>query len=368
MDFMKKLFFSLLAFLPLLGAAQGGQFSGSGYYRVQNKASQRYVSVVDNKNTTISATNNDLCALLMLSDFEEEVASNAATICYFEQTPSGYNLKGQDLNLSQLSGYYLQIDERANGSYRLYGQVAAVVMYLIDYTIAGWQHPNTGGGDYAFWYLLPVNQSDNQYFGVKPDVQATADGGYWATLYAGFAFKASDTDMKLYRVDRVVGEYAIIHEITDVVPQNTPVLVRCKGATPKENKVTLYPFTSALASSNVLVGNFYCNDEEGQPQHKNLTAYNPNTMRLLSVTADGHPAFVKGTINYLPANQCYLPVSSDAPATLKIVTEEEYAAGVETITISDVKRGGSYYNLHGNKVTNPTKGLYIHNGKKVVVR
>jgi hypothetical protein len=173
---MKKIIISLLAFLPLVAAAQGGQFTGSGYYRVQNKASQRYVSVVDNKNTTITATNNDLCALLMLSDFEEEVASNPATICYFEETPNGYNLKGQDLNLKNLSGYYLQIESRANGSYRLYGKVSAVVMYLIDYTIAGWRHPNTGGGDYAFWYLLPVTQADGQYFGVKPDVQASADG------------------------------------------------------------------------------------------------------------------------------------------------------------------------------------------------
>ena len=368
MDFMKKLFFSLLAFLPLLGTAQGGQFSGSGYYRVQNKASQRYVSVVDNKNTTISATNNDLCAILMLSDFEEEVASNPATICYFEKTSAGYNLTGQDLNLQKLSGYYLQIEERANGSYRLYGKVSAVVMYLIDYTIAGWKHPNTGGGDYAFWYLLPVDQSDSQYFGVKPELQASADGGYWATLYAGFAFKPSDTGMKVYRVDRVVDDYAIIHEIIDVVPQNTPVLVRCKGATPKENKVTLVPYTSTAIGSNALLGNFYCNNEEGQPQHQNLTAYNPNTMRMLGVTADGHPAFVKSDISYLPANKCYLPVSSSAPATLKIVTEEEYAAGIETITISDAERGGSYYNLHGNKVTNPTKGLYIHNGKKVIVR
>lgn len=355
--------------LPTLLFAQGGQFTGSGYYRVQNKASQRYVSVVDNKNTTISATNNDLCALLMLSDFEEEVASNPATICYFEETPNGYNLKGQDLNLKDLSGYYLQIESRANGSYRLYGKVSAVVMYLIDYTIAGWRHPNTGGGDYAFWYMLPVTQGDGQYFGVKPDVQATADGTYWATLYAGFAYKPSDTGMKVYRVDRTEGAYAIIREITDVVPANTPVLVRCNGAAPKDNKLTLVAPQSVNVGTNVLKGNFYCNDEEGQPQHRNVTAYDPNTMRVLGTTADGYPAFVKSsTLKYLPANTSYLTVSSSAPDVISIITWDEYSAGVSTVE-ADVPADGAVYDLHGRRVASPDrKGVYIRNGRKFVVR
>lgn len=368
---MQKIIFCLLTMLPFAAMAQGGQFTGDGYYRVQNKASERYVSVVDNKSTSISATSVDLGALYMLSDFEEQVASNPATICYFQQTSGGYNLFGQDLNLNKLSGYYLQIDERANGSYRLYGKVSAVVMYLIDYTIGGWCHPNTGGGDYSFWYLLPVTQDAGQYFGVKSELQASKDGSYWATLYAGFSYKPSDSNTKFYRVSRIIDRYAVITEITDVIPENTPVLVRCNGDSPSMNKVTLVPPAGAtLSGTNLLKGNFYCNDEAAQPQHKNLTAYDPTTMRMLGTTASGRPAFVKSDISYLPANKCYLQVTGSIPDELRIVTEEEYEeiAGIETVTISDSERGGSYYNLSGNKVTSPTKGLYIHNGKKVVVR
>jgi hypothetical protein len=34
--------------------------------------------------------------------------------------------------------------------------------------------------------------------------------------------------------------------------------------------------------------------------------------------------------------------------------------------MKDVKTNGSIYNLNGQRVTTPKKGLYIMNGKKVV--
>ena len=36
--------------------------------------------------------------------------------------------------------------------------------------------------------------------------------------------------------------------------------------------------------------------------------------------------------------------------------------------VSDVTLGGSYYNLQGVRIERPTKGVYIHNGRKVVVK
>lgn len=367
---MRKFLLSLLTVFPLATFAQGGLFTGDGYYRVQNQASSRYISVVDNKSTTISATNTDLGALYMLSDFEEQVAFNPATICYFTKTTGGYNIFGQDLDLNKLSGYYLQINAASDGSYRLYGKVSAVVMYLIDYTIGGWCHPNTGGGTYSYWYLLPVTQEAGQYFGVKPEYQTTADGSYWATLYAGFSYKSTDGNTKYYTVKEIIDSYAIIEEISGAVPENSPVLVRCAGAAPSQNKTTLVTPVGATLSNNLLKGNFYCNYEEALPQHTNRTAYDPSTMRMLGVTASGHAGFLKSDIDYLPANKAYLQVPASAPNELRIVTKEEYEniAGIESVTISDTERGGDYYNLQGNKVVTPKKGIYIHHGKKVVVR
>ncbi len=43
------------------------------------------------------------------------------------------------------------------------------------------------------------------------------------------------------------------------------------------------------------------------------------------------------------------------------------AAGIRE-QVSDVTLGGSFYNLQGVRVDRPTKGVYIHNGRKVVVK
>ena len=54
--------------------------------------------------------------------------------------------------------------------------------------------------------------------------------------------------------------------------------------------------------------------------------------------------------------------------------ETSGASNVPTTAINDVKTeslptgDGFYYNLAGQRVTNPTPGFYIHNGKKVVIR
>ena len=44
------------------------------------------------------------------------------------------------------------------------------------------------------------------------------------------------------------------------------------------------------------------------------------------------------------------------------------AAGINELTVSRSNRDGAVYNLNGQRVTNPAKGLYIVNGKKTVMK
>ena len=72
-------------------------------------------------------------------------------------------------------------------------------------------------------------------------------------------------------------------------------------------------------------------------------------------------------------------VSTNADATvdeLKAATEALKAAeeafntatGIESVKVDDLTKDGAVYNLNGVHVTNPTKGLYIKNGKKYMVK
>ena len=68
----------------------------------------------------------------------------------------------------------------------------------------------------------------------------------------------------------------------------------------------------------------------------------------------------------IPAGKAYVINTSGAPSYLEIIT------GNETTSIGDVKCKkdtiNGFYDLQGRRVTQPTKGLYIVNGKKVIIK
>ena len=374
---MKRFLLYFLAFAPL---AVFAQLNGSGYYRVQNVYTERYISIVDTE-AEVSTSGIDLRALHMLKPFEDSVAYNPATICYVDLISSSTcNLKGQGMDLKKATGgHVLTYLQRPDGTFWFYGKVgsgASVTKYLFDESYEDFAgkfpivyYPNTDAGGKE-WLVHPVNQSETNYFGVKPDIAAT-DGSYWATMYAGFPFKPSDASTKVYTVcdvDNAQG-YAVIEELTGDVTAETPVLFLCGSATPSGNKLTLLDLnTTANSGINYLQGNYYCNDVAEKTGHRNVRAYDPARMRMLGVDADGKPAFVKSSINYLPANKAYLAVSSSAPNVLRIITKEEYITGIHEMNTSTTDDTKVIYDLQGRRVQAPSKGLYIVNGKKMISR
>jgi len=388
---MKKYLLYFMALLPLSAFAQ----LTAGYYRVSNVMTGRYLSIVDTKaEFKIGATyaNNvyaDLKAIYMEVDYDK-IICNPASICYIDPVNSNsLNLKGQGLDLHAMTGKYLNYIQRPDGTFWLYATGSAAGMtatkYLIDNTSHGtYFHPQIGDENTTStnrnWNILQITQSDAQCFGLKPEQQVTADGSYWSTMYAGFPCKPSDATMKAYYVSKVDNTFglAVISALpNNIVASEVPVLIQCTGATPKENKMTLLdPNTTGVPQNNQLKGNYYCNDQEKssddvEKKHHNVTAYDAATMRMLGQTTDGKLAFVKSNIKYLPANKAYLKVSGTAPDVFRVVTEEEYqeiVTGINEIA-SPVNNGQKViYDLQGRRITAPSKGLYIVNGKKMVIK
>lgn len=389
---MKRIILYLLAFAPLAAFAD---LPPTGFYRVQNVTTGSYMTIFDNRTSSTAsqiATSGhaDLEAIHMLDGFEENIAFNPATICYIEAYGGGkYNISGQGLDLHNMTGRLFSIKE-VSSSYQIYAKeessAVSVTKYLTHPTNRYGKEPYPGiDGSNKNWNILSVDQSSSQYFGIKPEVSAA--GYHWATMYAGFPFMASSSDMKIYVVKQIDYEKgcAVIEEVTNVSAQ-TPVLFRCSSATPSGNKLTLLaPGSEGSKGTTHLVGNYYCNDVNDVGAlypHRNVIAYDENTMRMLGVDADGKPAFVKGSADnlvvsvvdgklYLPANKAYLKVNSSAPDVLKIMTEAEYEAyvtGIEQITTSTTDGTKVIYDLQGRRVQAPSKGLYIVNGKKMIIK
>ena len=69
----------------------------------------------------------------------------------------------------------------------------------------------------------------------------------------------------------------------------------------------------------------------------------------------------------IPAGKAYLDVNAGTARALSIALDNEEVTGINTIQSSGVKAQGCY-NLNGQRVAQPAKGLYIINGRKVVVK
>ena len=80
--------------------------------------------------------------------------------------------------------------------------------------------------------------------------------------------------------------------------------------------------------------------------------------------------FVKINAGTVPAGKALLPASA-IPAEareLTFVFEDGQTTGIESLNPALSKGGDTIYDLQGRKVAQPTKGLYIKNGKKVVMK
>ena len=139
--------------------------------------------------------------------------------------------------------------------------------------------------------------------------------------------------MKAYYISKVLPSAAILSEITGTVPASTPVLIECGSANSENNKLTVQMENATAISGNQLKG-VYFNNPDRQKSKDARTAYNPSTMRVLTVK-DGKLVYATdSSLDYLPANQSYLKVPAGTAETLTVMTEEEYQASALATGIS----------------------------------
>lgn len=85
----------------------------------------------------------------------------------------------------------------------------------------------------------------------------------------------------------------------------------------------------------------------------------------LTTLSDGKVGFAKVAKDVnIPAGKAYLMVENGSPA--KFFGLDGETTGINSVKTA--KADGAYYTLEGVKTTKPVKGLYIHNGKKIVVK
>lgn len=384
---MKRL---LLSFLTILFIANNlfAQLAGNGYYRVQNFKTGRYVYVIDNKGSVnINTTSVDMNAIILWKDFEK-AASDPASVIYIKHIDGAeYDLHAQNTSTFDITGgYHVKIRDNKDGTYFASGTAHGVTVYLSDVSKSSTQYGfmNDGTGDYRKWHIIPINQDDDKYFGVKADI--SNNGKYYTTMYANFPFSTTCVDTKVYTICGVRDNIAIIREEIGDIAAGTPIIFECKSNKPIDNKLDIHESSVKPISDNCLNGTYYCNSEYN---HVNRIANDKSTMRVLGIMSNGELGFITADCEYMPANKAYLVVSADTPQEIPIMTEEEYQVyldnkqneepkeeplpdGIQRIESDNNKSYGIYTILgvkisdNPNDIDNLPKGLYIINGRKYI--
>lgn len=393
---MKRFALILLAVASIPSFAQ----VNDGYYRIQNVQSGNYVTLVDStadKNSIINTSNVEAYALNMVNGFEK-VVSDPGSIIYLKKEDKGYILKGQGADTYILTGgNYLQIpnSRTTSGAYWASATYSGVTKYLYEaynesfgfgYLSSASKNAD-GTSRNRDWNIIPVNQEEGHYFGLTPEVKI--GNKYYTTLYASFPYQLSE-GMKAYYVKQhslegSKGPMAEMDEIENgIVPEAMPVIIECSSDKPAKNKVTPLETTVSNKYQNELKGVYFCNiirwadNGELYPKHKNWnpTTYNSSTMRVLG-DVNGKLGLIKSdNLDYLPANKAYLQLEASGTAanSLLLVDAATYVAGIESITADEIIKQKGIYTLTGIKVSEDLSekslpsGIYIVNGKKVVVR
>ena len=182
----------------------------------------------------------------------------------------------------------------------------------------------------------------------------------WSTYASDYAldFTTPIAGLTPYMVTGHTGNAITLSEVTTTVPAGTPLLL--KGTAGNNYSIPVVASSDTDVSSNKLQRGTGTVSYEGG-----------KTKYVLS--ADGStPVFKKivaGTPATVPVGKAYLEFDETIDAReLTFDFDSETTAISELTNTNLTNYTNEYFNLAGQRVANPTKGLYIVNGKKVVVK
>ena len=216
-------------------------------------------------------------------------------------------------------------------------------------------HANISGGVVSGW---GNGAGANQYHFVEVSnfahtLNVGASG--WATLVLGFN-ATIPTGVEVFAVSQINETSVTLEPVTGVLPANEAVLVKAPQGSYR------FAYTSESVetlSANELKGTLYTT---------NVTPEDGITCYVLSNPAEGLGFYkAKLTDGHFQnnANKVYLPVAHTTSQVLKF---NFGTTGIEGVESNGTTAKSVIYDLSGRRVNATSKGIYIQNGKKFIVK
>ena len=201
-------------------------------------------------------------------------------------------------------------------------------------------------------YLYSVTLTKNEYFATL----SVGDTG-WATFASGKILDFTNTaGIDAYIVTGHNSWTTIVKEqMTGTVPANTGLLINAAEGT--------YAIPVAASSTTNVSENKLVQGPDGDVSE----VYGVTRYVLSKVGSTAAFKHIGSSSANVPSNKAYLEFTG-APTSREFLNIEGDVTGINEMEDVKSKKDDVYYDLNGRRVLNPTKGLYIVNGNKVILK
>ena len=186
--------------------------------------------------------------------------------------------------------------------------------------------------------------------------------GEYATFYKEENLYVEDEDAELYTIASVTDTEAVLSDAITVAPAETPLLVYNKS---EQDKTFLLIPTTDKTPDNVTAATQFVGTLEATTIPASATGAD-------NYALNGYAFVWVKTAIEVGANKCWLHIASQpagARGNTRSITGGNGTTGIDAIENATIDNEG-WYDLQGRKLQSAPnrKGIYIHNGKKVIVR
>ena len=185
---------------------------------------------------------------------------------------------------------------------------------------------------------------------------AFAEGVYWTTFYSAIDNYQAPEGTQVFTVN-LDGNTIKTTEIEDgIVTKGQGVMLKSKSSTGNIVMTKVDNGSSDSYVGNSLVGTSH-------------SISNPGNAYVLNYKTSWGVAFYKlsstGTIG---ANKAYLVANSTAAARAFFAFDTDTTTGIDKVNAQNSEKEVKAFDLQGRRVAKPANGLYIVNGKKVIMK
>ena len=215
---------------------------------------------------------------------------------------------------------------------------------------------------------VKTNQSGDFDYAILEYVEAlpatenivVTNAGY-ATYVSSYNLDFTSATTKAYKVSVADKGVATLDEVAKV-PAKTPVLLYVEGGNGEGENITVTTDAVDAVTDNDLVAGTGATVETIDGEYTNMILNN----------VGGNIGFYFAAGQTVATNRAYLhfatSLAPEASSRMVMMFGDETTGISDTTRLNNKEEITNIYNLSGQRVAQPTKGLYIVNGKKVIIK